>query len=98
MQKPSIHYMLSLLLASFLTKAMGVRDTSDQVFFVCLFFRNTSFFFLFLKNKFVYLFLAALGLRFCAWAFSSCVERGLFFVAVHGLLIAVASLVAEHGL
>ena len=39
-----------------------------------------------------------LGLRCCAWAFSSCGERGLFFVAVHGLLIAVASPVAEHGL
>ena len=33
-----------------------------------------------------------------AWAFSSCGEQGLLFVAVHGLLIAVASLVAEHGL
>ena len=44
------------------------------------------------------LFLAALGLRCCAWAFSSCGERGLLFVAVRGLLIAVASLVAEHGL
>ena len=31
-----------------------------------------------------------------ARAFSSCGERGLLFVAVHGLLIAVASLVAEH--
>ena len=30
--------------------------------------------------------------------FSSCGERGLLFVAVHGLLIAVASLVVEHGL
>ena len=28
----------------------------------------------------------------------SCGERGLLFVAVHGLLIAVASPVAEHGL
>ena len=45
-----------------------------------------------------YLFLAALGLRCCTWAFSSCGERGLLFVAVHGLLIAVASLVAEHEL
>ena len=33
-----------------------------------------------------------------AWAFSSCSEWGLLFVAVHGLLIAVASLVAEHRL
>ena len=30
--------------------------------------------------------------------FSSCGERGLLFVAVRGLLNAVASLVAEHGL
>ena len=45
-----------------------------------------------------FFFLAALGLRCCARAFSSCGERGLLFVAVRGLLIAVASLVAEHGL
>ena len=43
-------------------------------------------------------FLAVLGLRCCAWAFSSCGEQGLLFVAVHGFLTAVASLVAEHGL
>ena len=51
----------------------------------------------FLKYLF-YLFLAALGL--CCWtrAFSSFSERELLFVAVCGLLIAVASLVAEHGL
>ena len=53
-----------------------------------------SFFFF---NLFVY-FLAALGLRCCMQAFSSGGEQGLLFVAVHGLLIAVASLVAEHGL
>ena len=34
----------------------------------------------------------------CTWAFSSCGEQGLLFFAVRGLLIAVASLVAEHGL
>ena len=34
----------------------------------------------------------------CAWAFSSCSEQGLLFVVVRGLLTAVASLVAEHGL
>ena len=33
-----------------------------------------------------------------AWAFSSCGEQRLLFVMVRGLLIAVASLVAEHGL
>ena len=44
------------------------------------------------------LLLAALGLPCCARAFSSCGEWGLLFLAVHGLLIVVASLVAEHGL
>ena len=46
----------------------------------------------------IYLFLAVMGLRCCAQAFSSCGERGLLLVAVRGLLIAVASLVAEHWL
>ena len=52
-----------------------------------------------LKNK-TYIFLegAALGLRCCTRAFSSCGERGLPFAVVRGLLIAVASLVVEHGL
>ena len=50
-----------------------------------------SFFYL------TYLFLAAWDLRCCARAFSSCGERGLLLVAVHGLLLAVASLVVEHG-
>ena len=35
--------------------------------------------------------MAVLGLRCCTRAFSSCGERGLLFVAVHRLLIAVAS-------
>ena len=47
---------------------------------------------------FFFFFFAVFGVRCCAWAFSSCSERGLLFVAVHGRLIAVASLVAEHGL
>ena len=50
-----------------------------------------------LGSAFIYywlrwVFVAARGL------FSSCGERELLFVAVRGLLIAVASLVAEHGL
>ena len=53
---------------------------------------------LFLKYIYLFLFLPALGLHCCLRAFSSCGEWGLLFVAVHGLLIAVASLVAEHGL
>ena len=53
---------------------------------------------LFFLNLFMYLSLAAFGLRCCTRAFSSCGEQGLLFVAVRGLLIAVASLLVEHGL
>ena len=42
--------------------------------------------------------MAALALCCCVRAFFSCSKRGLLFVAVRGLLIVVASLVAEHGL
>ena len=56
---------------------------------------SEHFFFLIL---FIYLFLAALGLRCYTRAFSSCSERGLLFVAVRGFLIAVASLAVEHRL
>ena len=55
-------------------------------------------FFNFYINLFIYLFLAALGLRCCTHAFSSCCEWGLLFVAVRGLLVVVASLVAGPGL
>ena len=57
-----------------------------------------SLLFFFLVNDFILFFLAALGLRCCAQALCSCGEWGLLFVAVRGLLTAVASLVAEHGL
>ena len=63
--------------------------------------QNSSFlvFFFFYKFiYFIYLFLAALGLHCCVRPFSSCGERGLLFVAARRLSIAVASLVAEHGL
>ena len=56
-----------------------------------------GFFFFFLIYL-IYLFLAVLGLCCCVRAFSSCGEQGLLFVAVHRLLIAVVSLVAEHRL
>ena len=65
---------------------------------VCVFFFfgfNAQVLFIYL---FVFKFLAALGLRCCARAFSSCGEWGLLFIAVNRLLIAVASPVAEHGL
>jgi len=50
---------------------------------------------IFLKN--IYLFLVALGLH-CYARVLVMESRGLHFVAVHGLLIAVASLIAEHRL
>ena len=67
--------------------------------FFCLFLGFFVFqvHFIIFLNLF-YLFLAALGLHCYTWAFSSCSEEGLLFVAVRGLLIAVSSLVAEHGL
>ena len=71
---------------------LTTNDNSKVItkrFFTCFFI---------LINLFIYLFLAALGLRCCTRASSSCGEQGLLFVAVRGLLIAVASLVAAHGL
>ena len=41
--------------------------------------------------------MASLGLHCCIWAFSSCGKQRLLFLVVHGLLIALTSLV-EHGL
>ena len=53
---------------------------------------------LFFINLFIYLFLAVLGLRFCARAFSSCGEWGPLFIAVRGPLTVAASPVVEHRL
>ena len=63
----------------------------------------TRVFFFFFLNKFIYLFIYFIfgcvgSSLLCAGFFSGCSEQGLLFVAVHGLLIAVASLVAEHRL
>ena len=52
-----------------------------------------SFFFFLI---YLFLFLAALRLRCCSRAFSSCSEQGLLFVAACGLLIAVASPIADR--
>ena len=56
------------------------------------------FFFFFFLNKFIYLFLAVFGLRFCVRAFSSWSEQGPLFITVRGPLTIAASLVAEHRL
>ena len=47
---------------------------------------------------FLNLFMAVLGLCFCARAFSSCGKRGPLFIAVCGPLTIAASLVVEHRL
>ena len=49
-------------------------------------------------KKLINLFLAVLGLHFCARAFSSCGERGPLFIAVCEPLTVAASPVAEHRL
>ena len=50
------------------------------------------------KWFFLFLFLAAFLLHCRVRAFSSGGERGLLFIAVHGLHVAVASFVVEQGL
>ena len=60
------------------------------VFVIC---KNFFFFF-----KLFILFMAVLGPRFCARAFSSCGKRGPLLIAVRGPLTIAASLVAEHRL
>ena len=47
---------------------------------------------------FIYLFMAVLGLRFCARVFSSCGKRGPLFIAVHRPITIAASPVVEHRL
>ena len=55
-------------------------------------------FFFFFIYLFTHLFLAVLGLRLCARAFSSCGKWGPLFIAVRVPLTVAASLVAEHRL
>ena len=66
----------------------------ERLGLICV-FPPVLFFFLIFIHLFISL-LAALHLCCCAQAFSSCCEQGLLFLAVRGLLIAVASLVVEH--
>ena len=64
-----------------------IQDVFFQVIYQCS-----------LKKKIIYLFLAGLGLHCCADFSLVAGSRGYSTVAVRGLLIAVASLVAEHAL
>ena len=65
----------------------------EPVMFSCLVFSSLAFFFHFLMYSFTYFCGGSLLLRRLC---SSSGEQELRFAAVHGLLIAVASLVAEH--
>ena len=85
-------------MVSFIASFFPIQDAIQDpilhlfiyLFIIYLFFKGQVFY--------LFIYLAALGLRCCAQAFSSCVERGLLFLAVRRLLIAVASLFAEHRL
>ena len=77
--------------------SLGPRDVIDTLLLLLPEYQSVLFFNL-LINLFLYLFLAVLGLRFCARAFTSCSKRGPLFIAVRGPLTIAASLVAEHRL
>ena len=70
----------------------GLHRLFHLRFYVYIFFQD------FFKIYFILFIFGCVGSLLCARAFSSCGERGLLFVAVHRLLIVVASLVVEHGL
>ena len=91
-----IQYLSRMILNTLCSRVLGeCYITWKKKFF---FFEDTFFFFKFLLIYFIYLFLAVLGLRFCARAFYSCGKRGPLFIAVRGPLTIAASLVAEHRL
>ena len=73
---------------------MKYTEANVKYIFVNFFKINAKLFI----NLLIYLFLAVLGLRFCARAFSSCSKQGPLFIAVRGPLTVVASPVAEHRL
>ena len=78
---------------------LRVKDHQRQTLAVYFFFFFINLFFLiYLFIIIIIFFLAVLGLRFCARAFSSCGKRGPLFITVRGPLTIAASLVAEHRL
>ena len=77
--------------------SLRINDLKVQAIFTFPPIHISLFFFF---KLFIYFFLAALGLRCYAWAFSSCPERGLLFADVCGLLLlrSTGSVVVVHGL
>ena len=88
---------ITLLCCNNLSTTTLFPSITNEVPHNCLTLKDLLFLFFKKFIYFIYLFLAALGLRCCERAFSSCGERGLLFDAVRGLIIVVASLV-KHGL
>ena len=65
---------------------------------ILLLFKVISFLLSLKKKVYYFYFLVIVGLHCSTWAFSRFSEWGLLFIAVCRLLIAMASLVAEHRL
>ena len=85
---------------STVSESRGPLHSYPSFFFFFFKAYYTSHFFFFLRSflLFIYLFMAVLGLRFCARAFSSCGKWGPLLIAVRGPLTITASLAAEHRL
>ena len=79
-----------IVLYGYMPRSGMAGSYGNSIFILFIFLYIYLFYYLFL-------FLAVLGLRCCARAFSGYGEWGLLFVAVRGLLIAVASLVGCTG-
>ena len=72
-----------------ITRVLGALcqelGAETKYLFLSFFFFFKTLWIFFFFWLFIYLFMAVLGLRFCARAFSSCGERGPLFIAVCGL-------------
>ena len=80
---------------------MNIKVIHFNLAYITFFFKVMFLAFFFFPSKFylfIYLFMAVLGLCFCARAFSSCGKRGPLFIAVRGPLTIADSLVAVHRL
>ena len=89
---PIVLLLRNIMFSRFIYVVAYISTSSLFMAYNILFWGYTTFL------KIILFLLAALGLHCCVRAFSSCGERGLLFVVVRRLLVAVASLVAEHGL